>query len=66
MGPFRRSSRNCGTTMPRKDNRSRYSDLRIATTDHLIGTSAHGPQRPMVTHTGMGTVGPSPHGLLSH
>ncbi|GFV22179.1 hypothetical protein TNCV_2674211 [Trichonephila clavipes] len=32
-------------------------------TDHLIGTSAHTPPRPMVTYTGMGTVGPSPHGL---
>ncbi|GFX61018.1 hypothetical protein TNCV_2366961 [Trichonephila clavipes] len=33
-------------------------------TDHLIGTSAHTPQRPMVTYTGMGTVGPGQHGLL--
>ncbi|GFW51836.1 hypothetical protein TNCV_1187681 [Trichonephila clavipes] len=24
-------------------------------TDHLIGTSAHAPQRPMATYTGMGT-----------
>ncbi|GFV68174.1 hypothetical protein TNCV_1874561 [Trichonephila clavipes] len=28
-------------------------------TDDLIGTFAHAPQRPMVTYTGMGTVGPS-------
>ncbi|GFX64692.1 hypothetical protein TNCV_4681681 [Trichonephila clavipes] len=33
-------------------------------TDHLIGTSAHVPQRPKVTYTGMGTLGPDPHGLL--
>ncbi|GFX83336.1 hypothetical protein TNCV_908541 [Trichonephila clavipes] len=33
-------------------------------TDHLIGTSAHAPQRPMVTYTGRDTVGPGPHGLL--
>ncbi|GFX41215.1 hypothetical protein TNCV_2219131 [Trichonephila clavipes] len=33
-------------------------------TDHLIGTSVHAPQRPMVTYTGMGTVAPVPHGLL--
>ncbi|GFW28171.1 hypothetical protein TNCV_4499011 [Trichonephila clavipes] len=32
--------------------------------DHLIGTSTQAPQRPMVTYTGMGTVGPGPHGLL--
>ncbi|GFW92640.1 hypothetical protein TNCV_519571 [Trichonephila clavipes] len=32
--------------------------------DHLIGTSAHTPQRPMVTYTGMGTVDPDPQGLL--
>ncbi|GFW67023.1 hypothetical protein TNCV_4689081 [Trichonephila clavipes] len=35
-------------------------------TDHLIGTSAHVPKRPMVTYTGMGTVGPGPHELLRH
>ncbi|GFW98115.1 hypothetical protein TNCV_2491711 [Trichonephila clavipes] len=29
-------------------------------TDHLLGTSAHAPQRLM------GTVGPGPHGLLRH
>ncbi|GFV18725.1 transposable element Tcb2 transposase [Trichonephila clavipes] len=33
-------------------------------TDHLYGTSAHAPQRPMVTYTGMVTVGSGPHGLL--
>ncbi|GFV61194.1 hypothetical protein TNCV_499861 [Trichonephila clavipes] len=32
--------------------------------DHLIGTSAHAPQRSMVTYTEMGTVGLGPHGLL--
>ncbi|GFX96081.1 hypothetical protein TNCV_2289711 [Trichonephila clavipes] len=26
----------------------------------MIRTSAHAPQRPMVTYTGMGTVGPGP------
>ncbi|GFW17802.1 transposable element Tc3 transposase [Trichonephila clavipes] len=35
-------------------------------TDHQISTSAHAPQLPMVTNTGMGTVGPGPHGLLRH
>ncbi|GFX84637.1 uncharacterized protein TNCV_724451 [Trichonephila clavipes] len=25
--------------------------------DYLIGTSAHAPQQPIVTYTGMGTVG---------
>ncbi|GFW34478.1 hypothetical protein TNCV_500961 [Trichonephila clavipes] len=35
-------------------------------TDHLIGTSAHAPQHPMVMYIGMGTVGPGPHGLLSY
>ncbi|GFW26439.1 hypothetical protein TNCV_4506791 [Trichonephila clavipes] len=35
-------------------------------TDHLIGTYAHAPQRPMVMYTGMGTVDPSPNGLLRH
>ncbi|GFW59359.1 exportin-7 [Trichonephila clavipes] len=34
--------------------------------DHLIGTSAHAPQYPMVRHTGMGTVDPGAHGLLHH
>ncbi|GFX30529.1 hypothetical protein TNCV_3461801 [Trichonephila clavipes] len=34
--------------------------------DHLIGTSAHAPQRLMVTYTGMGPVGPVPNGLLRH
>ncbi|GFX96128.1 hypothetical protein TNCV_2290171 [Trichonephila clavipes] len=34
--------------------------------DHLIETSDHAPQRPMATYTGMGTVGPGPHGLLRH
>ncbi|GFX75330.1 hypothetical protein TNCV_3043521 [Trichonephila clavipes] len=33
-------------------------------TDHLIGMSAHAPQRQMVTYTEMGTVGLGPHGLL--
>ncbi|GFU25571.1 hypothetical protein TNCV_3621531 [Trichonephila clavipes] len=27
--------------------------------------SAYAAQRPMITYTGMGTVGPSPHGLLA-
>ncbi|GFW81102.1 hypothetical protein TNCV_4804701 [Trichonephila clavipes] len=35
-------------------------------TDHLIGISAHASQRPMVTHTGMDTVGYGPHGLWCH
>ncbi|GFT45740.1 hypothetical protein TNCV_2671711 [Trichonephila clavipes] len=35
-------------------------------TDHLIKTSAHAPQHPMVTYTAMGTVGSDPHGLLCH
>ncbi|GFX64376.1 hypothetical protein TNCV_1413591 [Trichonephila clavipes] len=35
-------------------------------TDHLIETSAHAPQRPMVMYTGMGTVAPSPHELLRY
>ncbi|GFW51787.1 hypothetical protein TNCV_1187191 [Trichonephila clavipes] len=35
-------------------------------TDHLIGTSARAPQRPIVIYTGMGTVGPGPHRLLRH
>ncbi|GFU77249.1 hypothetical protein TNCV_4126261 [Trichonephila clavipes] len=35
-------------------------------TDHLIWTFAHAPQRPMVTYTGMGTVGPGPHGPMCH
>ncbi|GFX42784.1 hypothetical protein TNCV_2930771 [Trichonephila clavipes] len=34
--------------------------------DHLIGTSAHAPQRPIVTYTGMGSVDPDPRGLLHH
>ncbi|GFW61296.1 hypothetical protein TNCV_3378111 [Trichonephila clavipes] len=34
-------------------------------TNHLIGTSAHTPQRPMVTYAEMGT-GLGPHGLLRH
>ncbi|GFX52044.1 hypothetical protein TNCV_4653731 [Trichonephila clavipes] len=33
-------------------------------TDHLIGTSAHAPQSPMVSYIGIGTVGPGPHALL--
>ncbi|GFV48167.1 hypothetical protein TNCV_3554461 [Trichonephila clavipes] len=33
-------------------------------TVHMIGTSAYAPQRPMVTYTGMGTVGIGLHGLL--
>ncbi|GFU79995.1 transposable element Tcb2 transposase [Trichonephila clavipes] len=37
----------------------------VKTIDHLIGTSAHAPQRQMVSYTGMGTVGPDPHGLLA-
>ncbi|GFV02492.1 hypothetical protein TNCV_1024201 [Trichonephila clavipes] len=32
--------------------------------DHLFTTSANAPQHPMVTYTGMGTVGLGPHGLL--
>ncbi|GFY15449.1 hypothetical protein TNCV_1572601 [Trichonephila clavipes] len=32
-------------------------------TDHLIEASAHVPQRPMVTYTGI--VGPGPHGSSS-
>ncbi|GFV41720.1 hypothetical protein TNCV_3628711 [Trichonephila clavipes] len=35
-------------------------------TDHLIGTSSPASQRPMVTYTGMGTVGPGLQGLLRH
>ncbi|GFU70104.1 uncharacterized protein TNCV_2752391 [Trichonephila clavipes] len=35
-------------------------------THHLIGASAHEPQRPMVTYIRMGTVGPGSHGLLRH
>ncbi|GFY30020.1 integrase catalytic domain-containing protein [Trichonephila clavipes] len=31
----------------------------LASTDHLIRTSAHAPQRPMVTYTEMGTAGPA-------
>ncbi|GFW44182.1 uncharacterized protein TNCV_3855431 [Trichonephila clavipes] len=38
----------------------------VTLADQLIGTSAHAPQRPMVKYTGMGTVGPGPHGLLRH
>ncbi|GFV89656.1 cGMP-dependent protein kinase 1 [Trichonephila clavipes] len=38
----------------------------VPKTDHLIETSAHAPQSPMVTYTGMGTVGPAPHWLLRH
>ncbi|GFX72613.1 hypothetical protein TNCV_4062091 [Trichonephila clavipes] len=34
--------------------------------DHLIWTSAHAPQRPMVSFTGMGTVGLGLYGLLRH
>ncbi|GFV41432.1 hypothetical protein TNCV_5048371 [Trichonephila clavipes] len=34
--------------------------------DHLIRTSAHAPQPPMVTYTEVGTVGLGPHGLLRH
>ncbi|GFY30134.1 hypothetical protein TNCV_4074471 [Trichonephila clavipes] len=33
--------------------------------DHLIGASAHAPQRPMVTYNEMGTAGLGTHGLLS-
>ncbi|GFU31788.1 hypothetical protein TNCV_1176541 [Trichonephila clavipes] len=33
-------------------------------TNHRIGTSAHTPQRPMVTYTETGTVGLGLHGLL--
>ncbi|GFW46094.1 hypothetical protein TNCV_3277111 [Trichonephila clavipes] len=29
-------------------------------TDHLIGTSAHAPQHPLITYTEMGTVGLGP------
>ncbi|GFU47218.1 hypothetical protein TNCV_3000251 [Trichonephila clavipes] len=35
-------------------------------TDHMNWNSAHAPQRPMVTYTGMATVGPGSHVLLSH
>ncbi|GFX72165.1 hypothetical protein TNCV_1954411 [Trichonephila clavipes] len=35
-------------------------------TDHLIGTSSHASQRPMVSYIEMGTVGFGPHGLLRH
>ncbi|GFS96036.1 transposable element Tcb1 transposase [Trichonephila clavipes] len=35
-------------------------------TDHLIGTTVHAPQRPMVTCIMMGTVVPGPHGLMCH
>ncbi|GFU89661.1 DBH-like monooxygenase protein 1 [Trichonephila clavipes] len=41
-----------------------YWDVLSPNTDHLIGISAHTPQRPMVTYTEMGTVGFGPHGLL--
>ncbi|GFS76394.1 hypothetical protein TNCV_1620351 [Trichonephila clavipes] len=35
-------------------------------TDHLMKTSAHAPQHPMVSYTEMGTVGFGPHGLLRY
>ncbi|GFU57823.1 hypothetical protein TNCV_1850761 [Trichonephila clavipes] len=35
-------------------------------TVNLIGTCANAPQHLMVSHTEMGTVGLSPHGLLRH
>ncbi|GFV03227.1 hypothetical protein TNCV_4018241 [Trichonephila clavipes] len=35
-------------------------------THHLIGTSAHAPQRPVVTNTERGPEGLSPHELLRH
>ncbi|GFU75731.1 hypothetical protein TNCV_1651911 [Trichonephila clavipes] len=38
----------------------------LAKTDHVIGTSAHAPQRSMVTYTEMGTVDLDPHGFLHH
>ncbi|GFX57519.1 hypothetical protein TNCV_3051691 [Trichonephila clavipes] len=41
-------------------------DLDLWETDHLTGTSAHAPQRPMVTYTRMGTEGSGPHVLLRH
>ncbi|GFU44799.1 hypothetical protein TNCV_3150921 [Trichonephila clavipes] len=42
------------------------ASLKEERTDRLIGTSAHSPQRPVVTYTGMGTESPGPHGLLRH
>ncbi|GFT22358.1 uncharacterized protein TNCV_3273431 [Trichonephila clavipes] len=36
----------------------------VCVTHHLIETSAHAPQHPMVTYTGMGAVGLGPHKLL--
>ncbi|GFW27828.1 hypothetical protein TNCV_767081 [Trichonephila clavipes] len=41
-------------------------ELFTTCTNHVIRTSANAPQRSMVTYTGMGTVGPGPHGLLRH
>ncbi|GFU26009.1 hypothetical protein TNCV_5104951 [Trichonephila clavipes] len=38
----------------------------IQMTHHLIGTSAHAPQHPMVTYNEMATVGLGSHGLLRH
>ncbi|GFV96900.1 hypothetical protein TNCV_4351131 [Trichonephila clavipes] len=40
----------------------RTAALKDHLTDHLIGTSTHASQGPMVTYTGMGTVGPDPQG----
>ncbi|GFW61329.1 hypothetical protein TNCV_4136471 [Trichonephila clavipes] len=40
--------------------------LNNSQTDHLIGTSAHALQRPMVTYTEMAIEGHDPHGLLRH
>ncbi|GFW12882.1 hypothetical protein TNCV_3328151 [Trichonephila clavipes] len=55
------------TTVPGKCPSSPEDDQeKQRQTDHLIGSSAHAPQHPMVTYTRKVKVGPSPHGLLRH
>ncbi|GFX32305.1 hypothetical protein TNCV_2454381 [Trichonephila clavipes] len=40
--------------------------VRAVMTNHLIGTSPHVPQHPMLMYSRMDTTGPGPHGLLHH
>ncbi|GFV99658.1 hypothetical protein TNCV_5080201 [Trichonephila clavipes] len=55
------------TQLGRPQARLRTSTLGVSLqTDSLIGTSAHAPQRPVVTYTCMGTVDLGSHGLLRH
>ncbi|GFV27256.1 hypothetical protein TNCV_3459511 [Trichonephila clavipes] len=56
MSRAQTSSRWCVVAVRRVSAQMSSSSLDHGSkTDHLIGTSAHAPQRPMVTSTGMGT-----------